>query len=98
MRDIKMIESRIQQKILQHCKQTDIVAFKIDSTSRRGVPDLLAILRDGSVLFIEVKTRAGRLSPLQKQMHTKLEEQNAKVYTVKSVQEFIEIIENATPA
>ena len=39
--------------------------YKFTSPSNRGVSDRIACLPDGSTWFVELKTRGGRLSPLQ---------------------------------
>ena len=40
--------------------------YKFTSPSNRGVSDRIACMPDGSTWFVELKTRGGRLSPLQK--------------------------------
>ena len=40
--------------------------YKFTSPSRRGVADRIACLPDGSTWFVELKTKGGRLSELQK--------------------------------
>jgi hypothetical protein len=39
--------------------------WKFTSPSNRGVSDRIACLPDGTTWFVELKTRGGRLSPLQ---------------------------------
>jgi hypothetical protein len=39
--------------------------YKFTSPGRRGVSDQIAILPDGTTWFVELKTKGGRLSPLQ---------------------------------
>ena len=41
--------------------------WKFTSPSNRGVPDRIAVLKDGTVWFVELKTKGGKLSELQKQ-------------------------------
>ena len=40
--------------------------YKFTSPGRKGVADRIACLPDGSTWFVELKTKGGRLSPLQK--------------------------------
>ena len=40
--------------------------YKFTSPSRRGVADRIACLPDGNTWFVELKTKGGRLSELQK--------------------------------
>jgi hypothetical protein len=40
--------------------------YKFTSPGRKGVSDQVACLPDGTTWFVELKTKGGRLSPLQK--------------------------------
>ena len=40
--------------------------YKFTSPSKRGVADRIACLPDGNTWFVELKTKGGRLSELQK--------------------------------
>jgi len=42
------------------------VSYKFTSLGRKGVADRIACLPDGSTWFVELKTKGGRLSELQK--------------------------------
>lgn len=85
-----MLEKKLQQKIIDFCSKRDILAKKVDSTSSRGWPDLIVVLRNGVVLFVELKTPKGRLSALQERTIKQLKENNANVYVIRSVDSFIE--------
>lgn len=87
-----MRESRIQQKIKQISSQNDILCVKVDSTSSRGWPDLTCVLPNGTVLFVELKTETGHLSKLQEYMIAKLKRNKANVYVIRSVEEYIDLI------
>lgn len=58
-----------------------------DMGMARGWPDL-EILHDGTILFVEFKTRTGRQSAEQKQMQTLLEGMGYKYVIIRSVLEF----------
>lgn len=58
-------ESAIQTYLINQVKARGGVADKVVSKSRRGFVDVLANL-NGVEWFIEVKTRNGRLSELQR--------------------------------
>ena len=62
-----------------------------------GVPDLQLIYtsnqNNGTVIFIELKTPTGKLSPHQVLVHSKLAQYNIPVYTIRTIQEFKELIE-----
>lgn len=55
---------------------------------RAGVPDFLCCFR-GKMFGIEMKAKAGSLSPAQKEMHKTLGEDGVNVYTVRSLEELI---------
>ena len=82
-----MRERELQQKVLKYLKQQSILAVKVDSTSTRGLPDLLVILPSGEVHFVEIKTPTGKLSVHQQRIHQQLREQNANVHTIRSLEE-----------
>ena len=82
-----MRERELQQKVLKYLKQQSILAVKVDSTSTRGLPDLLVILPSGEVHFLEIKTTTGKLSVHQQRIRQQLKEQNANVHTVRSLEE-----------
>jgi len=93
-----MIESKIQKQIMSYCKQIGALAVKVDSTSSRGWPDLTVVLTNGTVLFVELKTTTGVLSALQVRMINKLKGNKANVYTIRSTEEFKQIIASHTTA
>jgi hypothetical protein len=41
------------------------MSYKFKSTNHRGVADRVVCLPDGQTWFVELKTKGGRLSPLQ---------------------------------
>jgi len=52
--------------------------YKFKSPAQRGVADSIACLPDGSTWFVELKTKGGRLAPLQKMFLADLEKLNQK--------------------
>lgn len=56
----------------------------------QGTPDLLVLLPGGKVLWVEVKTRVGRIRPDQVQMHERLRNTGHDVIIVRSVDELID--------
>ena len=61
---------------------------------RAGVPDILTIYQ-GRVLFLEVKTPKGRLSPNQKERIPEIELAGARVVIVRSVDDIFEALKEA---
>lgn len=53
------------------CKEQGALAFKLVAT-RAGLPDRMVVTRSGQILLVELKTPTGELSPIQKEVHSKL--------------------------
>ena len=69
------------------------LCYKFVSPGNRGVPDRLVITPDGRVFFVELKSKTGRLSELQKFQKSELEKRNVTVRVLNSVaavQKFVE--------
>jgi hypothetical protein len=61
-----MRESEIERHFVWTVKRMGGITYKFTSPGRKGVADRIACLPDGSTWFVELKTKGGRLSPLQK--------------------------------
>ena len=57
-----------------------------------GIPDLVLIQPGGGIVWLEVKTKRGRLSASQKRMHKKLSDMGHRVHVVRSVDEALEVV------
>lgn len=88
-----MLESRIERALVRGIKRAGGWAIKLVSPGNAGVPDRLVLLPGGLVIFVELKQDTGRLSPLQKEMHTRLRELGMLVrtlYGMDQVHQFVE--------
>jgi hypothetical protein len=61
-----MRESEIERHLVWHVNRLGGVAYKFKSVNHRGVADRIVCLPGGQTWFIELKTKGGRLSPLQR--------------------------------
>ncbi len=61
-----MKESTIEQYLVSKSKENNCLCYKFSSPARRGVPDRIVIWPDGTLDFIELKTKDGVLSKLQR--------------------------------
>jgi hypothetical protein len=61
-----MLEKEIEKYFVWTVERAGGHAYKFTSPGRKGVADRIACLPDGSTWFVELKTKGGRLSPLQK--------------------------------
>jgi hypothetical protein len=69
--------------------------YKFTSPGRKGVADRIACLPDGSTWFVELKTKGGRLSALQKMFMsdmTLLNQNYACLWTTEQIDEFIKTL------
>jgi hypothetical protein len=69
--------------------------YKFTSPGRKGVADRIACLPDGSTWFVELKTKGGRLSVLQKMFMsdmTLLNQKYACLWTTEQIDEFIKTL------
>lgn len=60
-----------------------------------GIPDLVLPLSEGKVFWLEMKTKTGRLSDVQKIVHEKLQSLGHTVETAHSLKEAKEKLEAA---
>jgi len=86
-----VLEKRLQTLIKKYLKSEGIVAYKVDSTSGRGMPDLLCV-GYGVVFFMEVKTAKGVVSRLQEIRHEELMAHGAHVYVARNLDDVKEIV------
>jgi hypothetical protein len=69
--------------------------WKFTSPGRKGVADRIACLPDGSTWFVELKTKGGRLSALQKMFMSDMALLNQNymcLWTTEQIDEFIKTL------
>lgn len=94
-----MTESQIQKQIIDYLKLSGYLVFRMNSGKARnnirlcppGTPDLLAINGRKNV-WIEVKTKNGKLNEDQIYMHDELARRYEKVIVVRSLNDVREYI------
>lgn len=74
-----MTEQQIQSKKIKQLEASGYYVIKLTNTNKNGIPDLIALPKGADVLFVEVKTPKGRVSPLQEYRHKELREHGIKV-------------------
>ena len=67
-----MKEQQIQAKRIKQLEAEGYYVLKLIKTNKNGIPDLIAI-KEGEVLFSEIKTQKGKLSEVQKYRIKELE-------------------------
>ena len=61
-----MRESEIERYFVWAVQSLGGVTYKFRSPTQRGVADRIACMPNGETWFVELKTKGGRLAPLQK--------------------------------
>jgi Holliday junction resolvase len=69
-----MTEQQVQSKKIKELEDKGYYVLKLIKTNKNGIPDLLAIHPNNEVLFVEVKTKKGRVSKLQEYRMKELRE------------------------
>ena len=84
-----MYESAFEQSICRYIKNLGGKAYKWVSPGTRGVPDRIAILPGGRIIFIEVKRPglSGGLSAQQKKVAEKLTKLGCTVWRISDMEE-----------
>jgi Holliday junction resolvase len=59
-----MSESKFQSKLIKELEADGWYSIKLIKTNKNGIPDIVAI-RGDRTLFLEVKSKKGKTSPLQ---------------------------------
>ena len=60
-----MTEQKVQANKIKELEAEGYYVLKLIKTNKNGIPDLLALHPEKEILFVEVKTKKGRVSKLQ---------------------------------
>ena len=88
-----MLEKDIERKMVAEIKKRGGLCYKFTSPSNPGVPDRVVITPDGKAIFVELKTKTGRLAKIQEWQVGELRKRGADVRILKgwdTVKAFIE--------
>ena len=87
-----MRESEIEARLVRGIREAGGLCYKFVSPGNPGVPDRLAVLPEGQVVFVELKTEVGRLANIQKWQIAEMRKRGADVRVLKgldAVQDFL---------
>lgn len=88
-------ESELHSDILAECRRRGWLAFhgSMAHKARRtlGEPDFTILCEWPRVLFVEAKTREGKPSPKQLEIHAWAAKLGHKIHVVRSMAEFMEV-------
>ena len=71
-------EQQIQTKRIKELEAQGYYVIKLIKTNKNGIPDIIAIPPHANVIFSEVKTLKGKVSPLQEYRLKELEQYGFK--------------------
>ena len=91
---MSVLESKIEQYLVEKCKQHNILCYKFISPGHNGVPDRILITPSGIVLFVELKQLNKKPRKLQKHIHQNLKKHNANVLIIDSKDKIDNLISN----
>jgi hypothetical protein len=93
-----MLEKEIEKYFIWIVERMGGKTWKFTSPGRRGVADRIACLPDGTTWFVELKTKGGRLSPLQKMFAEEVQALNQRyacLWTKEQIDGFAKTISRA---
>ena len=82
-----MLERQIEAHLVKKVKELGGIAYKFVSPANRGVADRVVVLPGGGVVFVELKTATGKLSPLQEQFAQEMTRLGQNYIVLKSREE-----------
>lgn len=86
------LEKSIERRLADYCKKADILCLKFVSPGNKGVPDRI-LIRQGRVLFLELKQKGKRPTPLQFHTLEKFREHGAVAEWADSFESAVHIME-----
>ena len=86
----ELSEKNIESILTQEINRLSGRSYKWVSPGNSGVPDRIVILPDKPVIFVELKTRSGRLTPIQKVQLKRLEDLGQEIYVIQGESGLIE--------
>lgn len=86
-------EGDILKQVRQYLRLKGWLVYRMQQGlgAHRGFPDLVAV-KAGQVLFIEVKTRTGRLSQYQEQFRDEITEQGCRYIVARCVEDVMQAL------
>ena len=88
-------ESDLHEEIFAECRRRGWIALHGSMAERTcrtlGEPDFVILADGGRVLFVECKSRNGKLSPAQAALKHHAEKLGHAVHVVRSMKEFLEV-------
>lgn len=91
-------ERTVEQHLVEGLRRIGILCMKFHPDSMRGMPDRMILLPDSRVIWCELKTKGGKLEPIQLVRHRELRKAGHQVEVVWSVEQADKLIEEIETA
>jgi len=89
-------EADLHEEIFAECRRRGWIALHGSMAERTcrtlGEPDFVILADGGRVLFVECKSRSGKLSPAQAALKFHAEKLGHTVHVVRSLEEFLKLL------
>jgi hypothetical protein len=89
-------ESDLHEEIFDECRRRSWIALHGSMAERTcrtlGEPDFVILADGGRVLFVECKSRTGKLSPAQAALQHHAAKLGHTVHVVRSLEEFLKLV------
>ncbi len=89
-----MLEKVLESRIVKKAKELGFLAYKFASPSNRGVSDRIFISPKGSILFVEFKSKKGKLTALQTKFQLELQTKGITTFIIRDIDMGIELLAN----
>ena len=87
-------EREVESYLIKRLRQHGLACIKFIPDQVNGMPDRLVLLPGSRVLWVELKTKGGALSEIQKLRHRELREKGHEVVVVWSKERVDELVQS----
>lgn len=93
---VKILERELERHFSKECKRLGLESLKIIPRFSVGWPDRLVILEESVVLWVELKTITGIISPKQHKVHNILRSHGHNVLVLRTKEEITNALATAS--
>ena len=93
-----MLEKELERKCGKYAKELGCLWWKFTSPGTTGVPDRILIGPNGFIVFVELKSIKGKISPKQDVQMRKIMQRGSDVWLIREFEMFKDLIDEAMSA
>lgn len=86
-------ERDVESHLVRALERIGLACVKFIPDHMTGMPDRLVLLPAGRVLWVELKTKEGRLAPIQEYRHSQLRQWGQHVVTVYGIEDADQLVD-----